>query len=609
MIACERHFVVPDVTFCHWSEMSQRLTTLTPMPSDYALSPEDAKKAATAALSILTRDGGQTASELARQIGVHKKSLNRVLYHDARFQEMKIETQAAPLWYLASSAPAGAKESTKKPRAERSATGDAELGIEPREIIDEFTHIFDAREYDPEVLAKFIKTSETPRPAPAAPLKDALNPFGLYEWQKEALAAWEKNLGRGIIDAVTGAGKTRLAVAAIASELDRGGEVLVLVPTIVLLHQWYEILNSFFPKTRIGRVGDGYDDTFLNSTIVIAVLASARNRHYPLSDSHGLLVADECHRAAAEKSQVALAKHFPRRLGLSATHERMDDAHETILLPYFERVVFTLGYQRAIDDGVISSVRVAFLGVRFNEEEQAKYIQLARTLSKMRRKLIVEHGCRERPFSAFLDDVIRLMSKGKRNDGIAAQRWMKAWGDKKDLLAETPAKLHAVSGLVPAIRDAERTLIFTQSIESANTISTELGKSGLAVAVHHSQVSSSERDRIMSGFEAGSISVLATVQTLEEGVDVPEADLAIIVASSKQRRQMIQRMGRIMRRKADGRDARFVIMYVEGTDEDPREGAHEAFVGELVAVARESTVVSVDEAAGLKEFLRPDRMD
>jgi len=113
----------------------------------------------------------------------------------------------------------------------------------------------------------------------------------------------------------------------------------------------------------------------------------------------------------------------------------------------------------------------------------------------------------------------------------------------------------------------------------------------------------------MSDFESGAISVLATVQTLEEGVDVPEADLAIIVASSKQRRQMIQRMGRIMRRKADGRDARFVIMYVEGTDEDPREGAHEAFVGELVAVARESTVVSVDEAAGLKEFLRPDRME
>jgi len=253
--------------------------------------------------------------------------------------------------------------------------------------------------------------------------------------------------------------------------------------------------------------------------------------------------------------------------------------------------------------------RVAFLGVRFNPEEEQLYIKYARTLSKMRRKLILEHGCRERPFAAFLEDVIRLMSKGKRADGIAAQRWMKAWGDKKDLLAETPAKLNAVAGLVPAIRDAERTLIFTQSIASANTITEELKKSGISVAVHHSQVSASEREATMTDFESGRISVLATVQTLEEGVDVPEADLAIIVASSKQRRQMIQRMGRIMRRKADGRDARFVILFVESTDEDPREGAHEAFVGELVAVARESTVVQVTDSSGLREFLRPDRVD
>lgn len=574
------------------------------MSSEYLLAPEEGEKAALAAHSILIRDGGQTASELARQIGVHKKSLNRVLYGDRRFKDVKIEGQAAPLWYVADLAPA----TTAKVSQQRVTSG-ADVDEAPREIEDEFTHLFEAREYDPEELAKFIKKLDTPRPVAAAPSVTEDNPLALYTWQQEALAAWDANLGRGIIDAVTGAGKTRLAVAAIAQELGRGGEVLVLVPTIVLLHQWFEILNTFFPRVRIGRVGDGYEDSFRTSTIVVAVLASARTRFFPLSGVNGLLVADECHRAAAERSQVTLAKEFPRRLGLSATHERMDDAHETVLLPYFERVVFTLGYERAIHDGVISSVRVAFLGVRFTPEEEQFYIKHVRTLSKMRRKLIVEHGCRERPFSAFLDDVIRLMSKGKRADGIAAQRWMKAWGDKKDLLAETAVKLNAIGSLVPALRDAERTLIFTQSIASANAIADELTKSGISIAVHHSQVSASEREATMADFESGRVSVLATVQTLEEGVDVPEADLAIIVASSKQRRQMIQRMGRIMRRKADGRDARFVILFVESTDEDPREGAHESFVGELVSVARESTVVRLDEASTLREFLRPTRLD
>jgi len=98
------------------------------------------------------------------------------------------------------------------------------------------------------------------------------------------------------------------------------------------------------------------------------------------------------------------------------------------------------------------------------------------------------------------------------------------------------------------------------------------------------------------------------VQTLEEGVDVPDADLAIIVAASKQRRQMIQRMGRVMRQKADGRDARFVILYVEDTDEDPRLGAHELFVNELIEVAREVGASSLpEESAEFRGFLNPSR--
>ena len=77
---------------------------------------------------------------------------------------------------------------------------------------------------------------------------------------------------------------------------------------------------------------------------------------------------------------------------------------------------------------------------------------------------------------------------------------------------------------------------------------------------------------------------------MEEWVDVPDADLAVIVAASKQRRQMIQRMGRVLRRKSDGRDAEFAILFVEMTDEDPRLGAHATFVEELMAVAQSSKI-------------------
>ena len=208
----------------------------------------------------------------------------------------------------------------------------------------------------------------------------------------------------------------------------------------------------------------------------------------------------------------------------------------------------------------------------------------------------------------FLDDVLRLTRSGPAKASMSANKWLTLWREKKEMLAETPAKMNAVSSLASTFRDADRTLLFTQSILSANTLASSLTDMGISASAHHSDLSTDERDVIMSSFAAGSTTVLASVQTLEEGVDVPDADLAVIVASSKQRRQMIQRMGRVMRRKADGRDARFIILFVKNTDEDPRLGAHELFVEELLAVARESSIFETSQASEVRAFLDPRRL-
>jgi len=544
---------------------------------------------------------GITGREIARILGCDKKIVNSLLYANTQVFISAAGEGSAPLWYPADwSLDVKPYVAITRVKDETKASDESAPTIRPP---DEFDRIFDVSEFAPELLAKFEKQSTQPRVSQDPPAVTTENPFGLYRWQIEALAAWKANRSEGIIDAVTGAGKTRLAVAAIAEHLDNSGKVLVLVPTVVLLDQWVGILREQLPRFRIGRVGNGADDDLDYFDVVVAVLASARTRSFPLHGAAGLLVADECHRAGAKMSQLALDPAFASRLGLSATHERLDDAHETILLPYFNKVVFRLGYQRAIDDGVITNVRVAFVGVEFSEEEKQKYIVLQRQLSKLRRKLITVYGCRPQPFSAFLDDVIRLTTRGKREEGMVAQRWLKAWGDKKELLAETPAKTLALECLVPVLGDADRTLIFTQSITSAEAIATSLLAQNIAVAAHHSGIDTQERDVMMRKFASGELRVLASVQTLEEGVDVPDADLAIIVASSKQRRQMIQRMGRVMRRKSDGRDARFVILFANGTDEDPRLGAHESFVDELVEVARTSMITTTANLSELRAAL------
>jgi len=339
----------------------------------------------------------------------------------------------------------------------------------------------------------------------------------------------------------------------------------------------------------------------------VAVIASARTRAFRLRGRPGLLVVDECHRVASEKNQEALDDRFDARLGLSATHERMDNAHETVLLPYFGSVVFRLGYARAIGDGVITNVRVAFIGVEFTAEEHQIYDVLQRDLVRQKRRLVREFGCSSAPFSAFMNDVVRLAGGGGGvKASMAANRWLTMWREKRELLAETPAKAAAVLSLRAAMDDAGRTLLFTQSIRSAEQLMTELGEAGVAVAAHHSGVTPDDRAEIMADFARGELRVLSSVQTLEEGVDVPDADFAVIVASSKQRRQMIQRMGRVMRRKVDGRDARFAILFVAQTDEDPRLGAQEVFVDELLEVARESRVFAAGDE-GIRDFLDPAR--
>ena len=79
--------------------------------------------------------------------------------------------------------------------------------------------------------------------------------------------------------------------------------------------------------------------------------------------------------------------------------------------------------------------------------------------------------------------------------------------------------------------------------------------------------------------------MISAPQVLDEGIDVPAADLAIILAASRSRRQMIQRMGRVLRRKPDGRRAQFVVVSVDGTVEDPALGAHATFLDEITNVA------------------------
>ena len=409
----------------------------------------------------------------------------------------------------------------------------------------------------------------------------------LYRWQADALAAWVEHGRRGVIEAVTGTGKTMVGIAAAIEEVGQRGQVLVLVPTVELQQQWLVELAARLPAaTPIGRFGAGAADSLTSHDVLVAIVNSARGRDVRPIRRGGLLVADECHRYGSAVNRMALDHRFTHRLGLSATYARDDDGNLAWLDPYFGGTCFQMGYRRALADEVTAHFVVALVGVQFSPEERRRYEQLTDVMRQQRARLVQHYGVPPDPIEAFMAAVNALADGDGPASGVA-RAYRGAMVERRRLMADTPAKDAAAALLAPAIRSAQRAIVFTQSIAAGERVCLVLGRLGIRAGVVHSKMAGSARRQAMRRFENGELRVIAAPRVLDEGVDVPAADLAVIAGASHSRRQMVQRMGRVLRRKADGRNARFAVVYVEATVEDPHLGAHEAFLDEVTDEAEE----------------------
>ena len=491
---------------------------------------------------------GQTARELAAQVGESKSTVNSVLYsrRDLFFRN----SDSRPRWWL---------QSLSVADGESAPTTTAAVSAE-----------------------------------------------GLFDWQKEALRTWDAHGGRGVVEAVTGSGKTRVGLAAAQRHVDGGGKVAVIVPTTVLLEQWVARFAEWMPDARIGRLGGGGRDDLGNVDVLVAVVNSAAAHELGLpSDAEGLLIADECHRYAGNRFRLALEDEFEYRLGLTATYARDDGGDEDVLDPYFGGVVFEYGYAEAVPQGVIAPFRVALLPVAFSGGEREEYEELSEVMRRAR-KALIDLGAPEEPYQDFIQFVTLLSKHGTRHEGIAAGRYLKALRERRDLLASAPAKYDALSSLTDALRASSRSILFTETIESATHCADLLVAHGVSAEALHSRMPVADRDQALGRFADGSMKVVVAPRILDEGVDVPEADLGVIFAASRQRRQMVQRLGRVLRRKQDGRAARFVIFFVKGTTEDPDLDAHETFLGEILGVADDiRRFRPAKNAKALTTFLAP----
>ncbi|MDN6440927.1 sigma-70 family RNA polymerase sigma factor [Acidipropionibacterium jensenii] len=386
----------------------------------------------------------------------------------------------------------------------------------------------------------------------------------LRRWQRDALEAWRNAQHIGIVQAVTGTGKTLVGVVAIAAALKAGMRCVVLVPTDQLVKQWTRVLHRFLPEAVV--VQKGQEASIWD--VRVSTVQTAMNRNFQSRREGAMLVADECHRYGAPGYARALQRGYVWRLGLSATAEREDDGDQ-ILRSYFRGICFDVGYRRAVDDHLIAPYDIALVGVPLGAGERAEYEELTEDMSRQAMRLRDLAGVPAEPFSAFMSTVSDLANDWSSSWRGLARSYLAKFARRRDLLAVSQMKQQALGILTPVVDRSHGSLIFTQTKESAHQAATLLADAGVWAGEVHSGQGAEAREEKMFEFAAGGTKALAAPRVLDEGVDVPDADFGVVLASNRSRRQMIQRMGRVLRLKEDDRPARFVIMYAIDTVEDP----------------------------------------
>ncbi len=426
----------------------------------------------------------------------------------------------------------------------------------------------------------------------------------LYRWQLDALVSWLRCGRRGVIEAVTGSGKTDVAIAAAADAVRRGRFVLVVVPSRVLMEQWHGRLTSALPDAVIGRLGDSGTDRPVDCDVLVTTRHSAAaHRPLPPDGRGGLLIADECHGLGGGILRRALLPQYEERLGLTATLERSDDAVTDLLLPYFGGICHRYGFEDAIADGVCARPRVAFVGVALSVEERDEYIATEQQLVQARHHLRQVRGMPLDPFGAFIAAVGHLADKDAGADGKAARDYLDAFSKRRRIVAQSSGKYELLGRFAPAIRAADGALLFTETVRAANHAINRLDPLVSIELITGSTARRHRRD-ILEDLRTRKLDVVAAPRVLDEGIDVPDANLGIVMSASRTRRQMIQRMGRILRRKRPGVGARFVIMFARDTLEDPSmRMERDGFLDEIERISEAAERFDGDHFEELDAFL------
>ena len=386
------------------------------------------------------------------------------------------------------------------------------------------------------------------KPSPDMGIKKVDKIFKLRKHQDEVIENWIKNNYRGIVEHATGSGKTITGIYAIKHffENTEGTNAIVIVPSVLLQDQWLRELNEHIKGVDIHRVGgkitsSGWKEHVTSYTsksrsgkkqIVLGVRQSICSPAFYKnlkSNNHLMVLVDEAHTIGAQQSRHFLeSAEINFRLALSATYERANDYLGT------KRIVDYFGHPLEPKYGIAEAI---------HDERLVKYDYEIETVSltAIEEDEWIEQSKKIRQQWAIFES-----NKKKKAMPIKLKRLLI---ERAKISKKAKNKVKKALSIISHnydINESQRWLIYCQDIEQLESLSKEIFNAGFVCSVYYAGLDSDTKKATLEEFyKKGGL--LLSIKCLDEGVDIPSADHALILASSSNKREYIQRRGRVLR--------------------------------------------------------------
>lgn len=381
--------------------------------------------------------------------------------------------------------------------------------------------------------------------------------YTLWDHQKTALEAWLKSGGKGILEMATATGKTMVGLAAAERLFKLHGNlrVLVLAHSRALLDQWRRETIE-----KLGFVGDpsagfgsplNYDGRF-----VVEFDTLQKVYKNPGAYATDLLIVDEVHHGAGLRFREALDVPCRWKMGLSATVEGAERGQ--VLDRYLGKTVYTFTLKEAREQGVVPDFKLHVHRTFLDVAEDIEFKEISEHIKKLLNFINASDQERIRvlsghKFSRFesLGDFVKLMRNSRYSENEVPEEWQKLIGliyRRRLIIHRSAPKMEQAIALVKQLGNRKKCVVFSMDIETCERIYGSVKDSVPAYRVH-SDLHPNDVKRALSAFRNCTTGVLIAPKMLDEGIDVPDAEIGINVASAKTRLQLVQRMGRILRNR------------------------------------------------------------